>query len=431
MTYMDDLEKMKNEASQEETEPDASMPSGIPRSESVSQDRFAKMGDRFVKEPTFTTQEQDMPYFKRVLLPFIQHSAIAALIFVLVALLWVAISDTVFASIYEVPRSTILKLMIKDSIYVVVSAMVMYQILRSQFSHYYHLEQDFVASQKNAKKWESIQSSMMETIPDTLAYTLDCDLRYTSFNTRHKYSMLRMWHQEIRLGECFLDYIPDEALKEKTRGLLERALNGEYISDMEKFGDNDLTASYWKTYFAPILDEDKKVIGVSCFITNITSLKQSQNKNLFLSYHDPLTKLYNRVYCLDLMKKAEQEEIAPYSIISIEIQGMRQVNDTYGTETGDKLLVKVSEILTRCVKDNGSVVKWASDEFIVLLPEIDSTTAEALTNIARCEFSGVTVNGVPIRAYFGFATRTSTEQSMKELLQAAELCSTNEQVQVL
>ena len=302
----------------------------------------------------------------------------------------------------------------------ILMAVVMYRIFCTQFANTYHLEQDSRRALEKAREWQAIQQSMMETLPDTLVYTLDRDLRYTSFNNSHKYSMLRIWHAEIRIGEHLLDYIKDEELREKIRTLLGNTLNGEYSSDIEQYGDNPLTAMYWQTYYAPILDENKKVIGVSCFVINITSLKQSQSKNLFLSYHDPLTGLYNRVYCEELFEQAERDQIEPYSIIVASIAGMRLINDNYGRQTGDNLLIKVSELLKKSIKDNGSIARWGGDEFIVFLPNVDAATAEALTNICKCEFPGVTVNGVPLRAHIGYATRSSNSQSIQDVLRAAE-----------
>ena len=126
--------------------------------------------------------------------------------------------------------------------------------------------------------------------------------------------------------------------------------------------------------------------------------------------------------------QAEKEEILPYSVITIDIQGMHQINSNYGISTGDKLLVKVSEILTRTIKDNGVIARWGNDEFIVLLPHVDAPTAEALANISKCEFTGVTVNGVPLRARFGFATRTDADIDLEELLRQAENKSQSDRV---
>ena len=95
----------------------------------------------------------------------------------------------------------------------IILAIVMYRLFIKQFANSYHLEVDAEKAQEETKKWQSIQRSMMETIPETLAYTLDRDLRYTSINTRHKYSMLRMWHSEIHVGDSLLEHITDEGIR--------------------------------------------------------------------------------------------------------------------------------------------------------------------------------------------------------------------------
>ncbi|MBO4928464.1 MAG: diguanylate cyclase [Clostridiales bacterium] len=398
MTYKDDLEKLRRES-----------PLNTEENNSVE---------------VFTKEEKSMTLWQKISLPFVRNSFLSVLFFVLLTLLWIAISHTIVSAVRGVSRGTLLIFMIKDTFFMVLLAAVMYRIFCTQFANTYHLEEDNKKSQEQAKEWEAIQHSMMETIPETLVYTLDRNFRYTSFNNRHKYSMLRLWHQEIHIGDCILDHISDEAKYERLRRDLERARNGEYISDTEKFGDNDLTAMYWQTYYAPILDEDKRIIGVSCFINNITSLKQSQNMNLFLSYHDPLTRLYNRVYCEDLFAQLEREPILPYSIIVTNVSGMRQINDNYGRQTGDNLLIKMSELLTKSIKDNGIIARWGGDEFIVLLPHVDEATTEALANICKCDFSGVTVNGIPLRAHIGFATRKEVEKTLPDVLRSAEHMST-------
>lgn len=437
MTYKDDLDKLRKEAgidvddySSASLDAASAKPSSRypdPKKYSTDlKDSAAGSGNSAAKEPapreteTFTSEERKMTWWQRVSLPFVRNSFMSVLFFVLITLIWIAISHTVLGSIKDVSRKTQVLFIVKDFIFFIVLATIMYRIFRTQFAHTYHLEEDYRKEQESLRTWKSIQRSMMETIPETLAYTLDRDFRYTSFNTRHKYSMLRMWHSEIKVGDCLLDHITDDHIKEIIRKDLEQTLNGEYTSQITKFGDNDRTAIFWQYYYAPILDDDKNIIGISCYVNNITSLKQAQNKNLFLSFHDPLTQLYNRTHCESAIAKAEREEIAPYSVIAIDIQGMHQINDNYGLTTGDNLLIKVGEILTKAVRDTGDVVRWGSDEFLILLPETDAASAEALANICKCDFTGVTVNGVPLRAHFGFATRTDTSKAISDLIRSAE-----------
>lgn len=414
MSYKDDLKKLREEAN-------------IPLDDAAhplhGSGKDATDDASAITEP-YKSEEKKLSFTQRIMLPFVQNSFRSVLFFALVSIVWAVVTHTIVASVKEIDRSALVIFFIKDIAYIIVIAIIMYRIFCAQFAHSYHLEQDNEDLIKKARTWQAIQRSMMETVPDMLVYTLDRDFRYTSFNTRHKYSMLRMWHKEIQVGDSILDMITETEVLEKTKGYLTQALKGEYLSNIEKFGENDTTATYWQTYYAPILNEKREIIGISCFVANITSLKQSQSKNLFLSYHDPLTKLYNRVYCEDVFAQAEREEICPYSIIVADIRGMRQINENYGHATGDKLLIKVSEIMTKTVKDAGIVARWGSDEYIVLLPKTDSVKAEALANICKCNFPGVTVDGIPIRVRIGFATRSDLDQSISETLLSAEQAST-------
>ena len=429
MTYKDDLEKLRKEAGFDVNDP-TSFARGKPekpgsddsseKAPSDDGDISGKASGKRTSSGAFTSEEQKMTLWQKISLPFIRNSFLSVLFFMLITILWIVMSHTVLASIRDVPRSTLVIFMIKDAVFMVILGTIMYRIFITQFANTYHLEEDYEKEKARAEEWKAIQHSMLETMPETLVYTLDRDFRYTSFNNRHKYSMLRIWHEEIKIGDKLLDHITDEEIKDLIERDLNNALKGEYFSQVNQFGDNDLTAVYWQNYYAPILDANKNIIGVSCFATNITSLKQSQNKNLFLSFHDPLTQLANRIYCEGEFDRAEAEEITPYSIIVIDIQGMHQINDNYGIETGDNLLIKVGELLTKAVKDTGTVARWGSDEFLVLLPGVDAATTEALVNICKCDFPGVTVNGVPLRAHFGAATRTDMSRTVLDILRSAE-----------
>jgi len=427
MGYKKDVKKLQEEAGIETENPvynktGSHREDAIPGNESnADTSSSAAAGNETPGTSPFTSEEKKLSAWQRISLPFIRDSVLAALFFLLITLIWIAISDTVLATIRDVDTTTMHAFMIKDFAFAILLASLMYRLFCSQFANSYHMKQDKEKSDSEAKLWETIENSMIETVPDMIVYTLDTDLRYTSFNKRNKYSMLRLWKKEIRIGDSILDVVTDPETKETLKENLEQALSGEYLSHIEKFGDNDQTATYWQTYYAPLLDEDKKVIGVSCFINNITALKQAQSKNLFLSYHDPLTKLFNRVYVEDVFAQAEREAICPYSIIVADIKGMHQINENYGRSTGDSLLCKVSEIISKSIKDNGIVARWGSDEFIVLLPDTEKEKAEAYMNICKCQFPGVTVNGIPLRVLIGYATRTDPAVSLQDTVQSAEI----------
>ncbi len=415
MSYKDDLRKLREEAGIDPNDPKYTPSTPAPEKPG----KAASDADVSATEP-FTSEEKKMSLWQKISLPFIRSSILSVLFFALITLIWIAVSHTVVTSVLDASDDVRLVLIIKDFTYALILAFIMYRLFCSQFANSFHLEQDRERSQSKAEEWQAIQNSMMETVPDMIVYTLDTEFRYTSFNNRHKYSMLRIWKKEIQVGQSILDVFSEPQIMEGMKNDLQRVLSGEYISHTEKYGDNDRTATYWQTFYAPILNADRKIIGISCFTNNITPLKQAQSKNLFLSYHDPLTELYNRAYCEDVFAKADREKICPYSLIVADICGMHQINENYGRETGDLLLIKVGEIISKAVKDNGMVARWESDEFIVLMPETESEKAEAFTNICKCQFPGVTVNGIPLRVHIAFATRTDPDAPITDTLRKAK-----------
>ncbi len=86
---------------------------------------------------------------------------------------------------------------------------------------------------------------------------------------------------------------------------------------------------------------------------------------------DPLTGVYNRrflFFYLDKELKRKKREGAELSLLFIDIDGFKKINDSYGHVEGDKVLISVSKILLSSVRDSDMVFRFGGDEFFVLLP---------------------------------------------------------------
>lgn len=90
-----------------------------------------------------------------------------------------------------------------------------------------------------------------------------------------------------------------------------------------------------------------------------------------LAYLDDLTHLYNVRY----LEVALQREISggrPFSVLFLDLDHFKNVNDTHGHLSGSRLLVEVARVLRSCVRDEDAVVRYGGDEYCVLLAGIDS-----------------------------------------------------------
>lgn len=102
-------------------------------------------------------------------------------------------------------------------------------------------------------------------------------------------------------------------------------------------------------------------------------LRLYEQMNEFLEYqasHDPLTGLYNRA----VLEKVVNAEIAKakfsketFSLIFIDLDNFKALNDTYGHQYGDEILKRIGEILRRNVRKNDIVARYGGDEFILLI----------------------------------------------------------------
>ncbi|MBQ7615104.1 MAG: GGDEF domain-containing protein [Butyrivibrio sp.] len=110
------------------------------------------------------------------------------------------------------------------------------------------------------------------------------------------------------------------------------------------------------------------LISYILYIIYNSNLDSMQNKIASLAYIDPLTGLANRARCEQVMDVLSEEHV-PYTIISLDLNKLKQVNDTLGHHEGDRLLSGFAAILSDCFIDANLVGRMGGDEFMVILTE--------------------------------------------------------------
>lgn len=115
-------------------------------------------------------------------------------------------------------------------------------------------------------------------------------------------------------------------------------------------------------------------------------LQDLENELKLLAATDPLTKLYNRryfsqisEYIMDLAKREKQN----LSIIILDIDKFKNVNDTYGHQVGDETIVKLADILRICQRKSDIICRYGGDEFVMLLPNTPIDGASTVANNIR------------------------------------------------
>ncbi|MDO9265866.1 MAG: diguanylate cyclase [Sulfurimonas sp.] len=173
---------------------------------------------------------------------------------------------------------------------------------------------------------------------------------------------------------------PDELYREMWEALQRNETwRGEIINTTKE------GKSYWThATISPIYNASGEKIGYTSLRYDITAQKITEE----LSITDQLTQLYNRLK-LKSVFDSEIERTSRYgqifSVIMLDIDHFKSVNDTYGHNIGDKTLIDVAKILKKSSRITDIVGRWGGEEFIIVLPQTDIKAAAEHAEILRAK----------------------------------------------
>jgi diguanylate cyclase (GGDEF)-like protein len=165
-------------------------------------------------------------------------------------------------------------------------------------------------------------------------------------------------------------------------------------------------------------------VKLSVCLSNVTA----HEKLSFLAYHDTLTGLLNRRVMANVLEREITRAVRyrhPLSVVFIDVDDFKKVNDTYGHECGDALLRHFAQILAGCCRASDVVSRFAGDEFVVILPETDAGSAQKLMErVCRCTESRpmeTSAQPLPVQISFGIAAlEKEAHETAESLLQRAD-----------
>ncbi|MED1781568.1 EAL domain-containing protein [Brevibacillus fortis] len=132
----------------------------------------------------------------------------------------------------------------------------------------------------------------------------------------------------------------------------------------------------------PIMDEEGNVTKLLLVTRDVTDRKQSEETIHHLAYHDALTDLPNRrMYVQQLSKEMMQAKRfqSTLAVLFLDLDRFKDVNDSFGHDVGDMLLIEASKRLQACLKPGDAVARLGGDEFTIMQNQLqDRSEATAL-----------------------------------------------------
>jgi diguanylate cyclase (GGDEF)-like protein len=125
-------------------------------------------------------------------------------------------------------------------------------------------------------------------------------------------------------------------------------------------------------------------------VEEIRARKHTEEQLTHQALHDPLTDLPNRTLLLDRLQQAValgRRNRAPVALLFLDLDGFKEVNDTYGHLRGDALLVEVGRRLRRSLRASDTVARLGGDEFALVLPDADADAASIVAEKILAEMA--------------------------------------------
>ena len=220
--------------------------------------------------------------------------------------------------------------------------------------------------------------------------------------------------------KSFLDTVHPED-KDRVMRSLEKKSQGE-VEEVYRIVRPDGSIRWIKDRSFPIYDDSGKTHRIVGIAADITDLKLGEEKLKYLSLHDPLTGLYNRIYFEEEMSRIEKARYDTVGIISCDVDGLKLVNDTLGHNQGDNLLVAAARVIRESFREGDLVARIGGDEFSVVLP---NTTEPAVENACqRIQEAVASYNAtnpeLPLSISVGFAVSNGVHRNLKDLFKEAD-----------
>jgi diguanylate cyclase (GGDEF)-like protein/PAS domain S-box-containing protein len=195
------------------------------------------------------------------------------------------------------------------------------------------------------------------------------------------------------LGRSLRDFIRPED-HAAFRAYLLRIMTTDTDSGMFHLIAKDGSLRTWQ--YQNMLDDDSDEPYVLGHAQDFTEQYRQEQRLLELSTRDPLTGCFNRRF---LAEVSEAGATDPWGCIAVDLDHFKQVNDTYGHQRGDEVLVAMAQFLSSHVRPGDAVVRLGGDEFLVLLRDADVPLTGQV--VARIEEDRV---AAPIAFTLGAAT---------------------------
>lgn len=276
----------------------------------------------------------------------------------------------------------------------------------------------------NSRVWRITQNRIFKSVEDAV-FAFETTGGIVEINEA-AYDILKLDEKTDKKEKINLEYISNKLSafivnKKQKKKFIEALTNMESGNYKEDIGFKTKgKEQYYNIRISPILDSFNKSIGKLLILTDITAIKEKEKQLYYQSYHDKLTGIYNRSYFEEELNRLDTKRQFPISIIIGDINGLKLINDAYGHNKGDEVLIKTAEILKSNLRYEDILTRWGGDEFAIILPKTKRKDAISIIDRTKESFFEHSTDTMPLNISMGFSVKKTIGKKINEVVKEAE-----------
>jgi diguanylate cyclase (GGDEF)-like protein/PAS domain S-box-containing protein len=237
---------------------------------------------------------------------------------------------------------------------------------------------DSVRTERELQEAQTKYGALVEHIPAIVYVDLADERMTTSYVSPQIEALLGITPEEyIDDPDLWVTHLHPEDRDEAVAAYLEGRRVGEPFTLEYRLISRDGRVLWFSDSAVVVHDATGEPLYVQGVMLDITQRKEAEEQIAFLAYHDKLTGLPNRVLFDELLElslaRARRHGLG-VSVISVDIDNFKLVNDSLGHEAGDELIVLLSERLREATRETDLVARPGGDEFLMLLADLELTS---------------------------------------------------------
>ena len=232
--------------------------------------------------------------------------------------------------------------------------------------------------------------------------------------------MLGYSHEELNLLNFDAITFTEDRCKDSTdrMRLFNRKIDNYSVD--KRFLKRDGSIIWMNLSVSLIITAEEDPSYMICTFMDITERKSAEEMMTYLTYHDPETGVSNRRYYEEHIQKINQEENLPITLVLVDVNGLKLINDAFGDLNGDAVLRKLSEILMQECTASDLISRINGSEFIIVFTKKSRAFIDSVFHQINRKIADSSIENIQLSISFGIASKTSIDEDIQKIYKEAK-----------